>query len=294
MKYSNPQIPEGINVSQEHPLKEFFILLAGVSAIVVVAVFVLALLAEWLVRFIPFETEAALVSDGFAETTLIDSQRSTGDQAIEDYLQALSDRLTEHMDLVDGMSITVHYSDDDLVNAYATLGGHVVVYRGLLEKLNSENALAMVVAHEAAHIAHRDPIVAMGRGLTVGLALACITGFGDSGMSQQLLGQLSLFTALSFNRGQETEADRVAMRAVLAEYGHIEGAADLFELFKKQRGELTSPELLSTHPLDDSRIQAIEAFANESKIRPGYRAEKNETTPLPEIILQLANDNSYN
>ena len=34
--YENPQIPEGINVSPTHPLKDFTLLLGGVSALIVV------------------------------------------------------------------------------------------------------------------------------------------------------------------------------------------------------------------------------------------------------------------
>ena len=32
LDYSNPQIPEGINVAREHPLKEFTILVVGALA----------------------------------------------------------------------------------------------------------------------------------------------------------------------------------------------------------------------------------------------------------------------
>ena len=64
----------------------------------------------------------------------------------------------------------MHYDASDTVNAFATLGGHVVIYRGLLEKLPNENVVAMVVAHEIAHIKHRDPVAALGRGVAITLA----------------------------------------------------------------------------------------------------------------------------
>ena len=54
MEYSNPEIPENINTTKEHPLKEFFILSGGIIGCIVVAVLVLSLLAETLAARIPF------------------------------------------------------------------------------------------------------------------------------------------------------------------------------------------------------------------------------------------------
>ena len=39
-----------------------------------------------------------------------------------------------------------------------------IFFKGLVERLKSEQALAMVMAHEIAHIVNRDPITALGRG----------------------------------------------------------------------------------------------------------------------------------
>ena len=65
----------------------------------------------------------------------------------------------------------MHYDDDADVNAFATLGGHIVVYPGLLEAVPDENALAMVLAHEIAHVRHRHPIVGLSRSAADATAL---------------------------------------------------------------------------------------------------------------------------
>ena len=45
MDYSNPEIPEGINTSKQHPLKDFFILSIGVLGSIAIFVFLLGLFA---------------------------------------------------------------------------------------------------------------------------------------------------------------------------------------------------------------------------------------------------------
>ena len=55
--HENPEIPEGINTTKENHLKEFAILTGGVLGIVLVAVAILSLLANYLVSYIPIEFE---------------------------------------------------------------------------------------------------------------------------------------------------------------------------------------------------------------------------------------------
>jgi hypothetical protein len=62
-EYSNPKIPEGINVSSEHPLKDFFLMLSGISIALVVVIMLLSIFAQQLVRFIPFEVEQSLTAN---------------------------------------------------------------------------------------------------------------------------------------------------------------------------------------------------------------------------------------
>lgn len=51
----------------------------------------------------------------------------------------------------------------------ATPGGHVIIYRGLLEKIPNENTLVMLLGHEIGHIKLRHPVKALGKGVVIGL-----------------------------------------------------------------------------------------------------------------------------
>ena len=256
--YENREVPEGINVSPTHPLKDFALLVGGVSAVILIAVVALSLLAGQLARHIPFAQEQALAASfsrwlPATPETAIDRQR-------RDYLQALADGLAVDLQLPPEMTLTVHYADSDTVNAMATLGGHIVVFQGLIDTLPSENALAMVLAHEIAHIRHRDPVVAMGRGFAVALALASFSGVGD-GVLQQWLGGVGMLPILSFSRAQEEAADAAALQAVLQRYGHVGDAAAFFEEVARRQSMPSGPTLLQTHPDTEQRIAAIRAFA---------------------------------
>ncbi|MCW8889066.1 MAG: M48 family metallopeptidase [Sedimenticola sp.] len=270
MKFEQRDIPEGINVTQVHPLRELAVLLGGAVLLIVLLVYLLGLSAGFLARYIPFEMELELASS-FSEET-----KSEGD--IQRYLTRINDQVVAAMALPEGMQITLHYNNDDTVNAFATLGGHVVVFRGLLEKLPNENALAMLLAHEIAHVKHRDPIVSVGRGLTISAVLGLVLGQSDLGV----LGDTGLYTLLHFNREMEREADREALEAVYRIYGHTRGADDLFRVLQTYREEAGGDdgfEVLQTHPLDWKRINAIDSLARTN----GWDVE-GDITPIPETF----------
>jgi len=302
-EYSNPQIPEGINVSSEHPLKDFFLMLSGIGIALVLAITLLSMFAQQLVRFIPFEVEQTLAAnlgqwqldrsdtepldeEGTAanltddEIALAQSNREKEayNRRVKTYLQQLGNQLL--VNTTDPLPVALHYIDSDMVNAFATLGGHIFVSRGLLSILPDENSLAMVLAHEIAHVQHRDPIVALGRGLTLGLALMCITGNGDGAMAQQLLGEVNLLVGLRFSRDAETAADQAALESLLQHYGHVASADQLFQYLRQHQGDELL-EWFSTHPLHDQRIAMIDQFAAK------HRVAQMDTTALP-AWLQLS------
>ena len=143
MKLENPPQPEQYDPDAEQPVRELVILLVAVLAITLVATAALAWLAGGLAPRLPFTVEREFMAGKMAV-----DERYAAESA---ELQRLAERIAAAMALDADMKLTLHYSDDLAVNAYATLGGHVVVHRGLIARVGSENALAAVLAHEIAH-----------------------------------------------------------------------------------------------------------------------------------------------
>ncbi len=275
MEYQNRDLPEGINVSAAHPLVDFLWMLAMVAAVVAVLVVALSLLAQKLLPLVPFSVEQTIAER--VATPLWESQAVAANHAqIETYLQTLADRLVSAQPLPEGISIEVHYADNDRVNAFATLGGHIVICRGLLEKLPNENALAMVMGHEIGHVRFRHPLLATGRGLVVSLALATLAGASDATLTNIALNLGGDIALRKYGRHQERAADVVALQGVVTLYGHIGGSTSLFRVLQVQQSGMELPEFLSTHPVTAERITAVEQMAYSQ----GW-PQHGENTPLP-------------
>lgn len=274
MNYENPHIPEGINTSKEHPLKEFAILLVGSVVLIVTLSIVLGVSAGWLAGQIPFGTENKIAA-------IYDIDEDVDDKnapELTQYLQSLTDKISRAQDLPEDMKITAHYINSDTVNAFATLGGHIFIFRGLLEKLPNENTLVTLLGHEIAHVKFRHPIKSLGRGIVVSIAISAITGNTDT----KILGDTGLLTVLKFGRDMEQQSDEEAMNTLHALYGHLNGGAELFNIFHDMRKEMDiaePAEMFSTHPLDKKRIANFKQVANNK----GWQ-ETGELTPLPSFF----------
>jgi predicted Zn-dependent protease len=257
MTYENPEVPHEVNVSRDNALVEFLRLLAGVGLCVLAIAAVLYLAGGWLARRIPFATERSWVGERVLGIDV--APAAAGERAeIERYLQTLSDELAATMSLPESMGVRVHYAEAGIPNAFATLGGHIAVTSELYRLMPSENALAMVLAHEIAHVKARDPISALGSGASLALVFALVSGEADG-----LAPRLASLVQLGYSRGAERRADREAVAALLARYGHAGGGASLFEVLAAQQHPVagTLPTFLSTHPADAERIDDLERAA---------------------------------
>jgi predicted Zn-dependent protease len=255
--YENPPVNHEVNVSGHSPLREFLSLSLWLALAVVTLVVAIFFGMRLLAPLVPFSWERRMADPVVAQFTKGSPEEPVGRQRQrQQWLQALADRLGPALAVPQGMPITVHWLPSRVPNAFATLGGHVFIHQGLIDQVNSENALAMVMAHEIAHVRHRDPIGALGGGVAVALSVGVLMGGTTtvSGDAAQAVSQLH------FSRRQERAADQAALAALRTTYGHLGDAEAFFQkmLCTEHGGGLT-PEFLRTHPDTQARVDAIVA-----------------------------------
>lgn len=270
MHYENRQPPEGINVDEHGWARDFILLVIGFFAGLALVCWLLLQLVAWGAKWTPFAWEQSLTSPW---------QASQASDPKDVYLQQLADSLAQAGGLSPELTVTVHSMHEQTINAFATLGGNMVVVDGLLDAVETEQGLAFVIAHEIAHIQYRHPIQAVARGLSLSLVTALIFGQTDLSQIAGFGGNLALLT---YSRQQENEADAWALAAVNNLYGHVAGADELFRRLQKDDASKlagTMPEWLSTHPDLRARIARLHELAQAQ----GF-AEDGETSPLPNAV----------
>ncbi len=172
---------------------------------------------------------------------------------------------------LEGFAWEFNVVDEQPVNAWCMPGGKVVVYTGLLPVTQDEQSLAVVMGHEIAHAIARHGNQRMSQGLMVqfGGALLSVAASQNSALTQQIFAQAygigTGLGVLAYSRKHETEADKMGLIfAAMAGY-NPEAAVGFWERMAGAGGGQSPPELLSTHPSDETRINNLKKFMPEAK-----------------------------
>jgi predicted Zn-dependent protease len=151
--------------------------------------------------------------------------------------------------------------DPKTVNAFATPGGYLYVYSGLILTAANESELAGVMAHETGHVVARHSA----RQMVDAYGLQAITALA-LGKNPNLLASLGSAVAtkcfmLANSRSDETEADEYGARYAAGAGYDPHGLVTFFDKLRKQEGN--SPRILailSDHPATADRINHITPY----------------------------------
>jgi predicted Zn-dependent protease len=248
MKFTPRELSGNVNVSRTHPLVELAWLAGALLLLCAATLLLLGWGSDYAVSHLPPRYERWLGEH------LQFPCPGTASPALQQRLETLLKCLPEASPLRD-RSFSVQIADSPEVNAVALPGWRIVVFRGLLGKIRSENELSMVLAHELGHFAHRDHLRSLGRGL--GVTALSLLVFGRDSSISNAAGKLFLDVDSHYSRRQEAAADGFALHLLVARYGHAGGATDLFRRFGDQAG-CRIPYLLASHPHPADRIRALE------------------------------------
>jgi hypothetical protein len=171
-------------------------------------------------------------------------------------LKKLEVRLFPIFDFDAGVPIDIQIADNPEVNAFATLGGQIYIFDGLLKEAESAEEVAGVLAHEIEHVRLRHIMESSFSKILIGSVTWMIDSSGGLSITQSLLN-------LKFGRDQERAADRAGLERLAKAGIDPKGYLSFFE---RQKNKATVPEIISDHPSDDSRIEQAAKFNVEKPV----------------------------
>lgn len=261
MKYSGNLPESNVNVTEKSPLKEATTLVVGLFLFIFIIYWVLGLGIDFAVKNLTPQQEKILSSKmgGDFSSMKHDIEMSSVLQKIIDPIQ------NKCIDLPYKINVFAVYNKD--VNAVALPGGTVLVFSGLLNKVDSENELAFILAHELGHFKNKDHLRGMSRAIVL-MALYSILLGGNNDIDE-ILASFLTFTENTHSRKQESKADATALKMIQCHYGHVGGSTKFFERMLKEEEPSTFGHFVASHPTDIQRISDIENQIS----RLGYEKE---------------------
>lgn len=252
-----------------------FLFFAAVIALLVSAyIWLLPWAAERLALVVPQVVDEQIGEAAFQQIALGMPMDTARTEALRDFGAALK--------LSPNYSPTYHVVRDDQVNAFALPGGHIVVFTGILDRMDSPDQLAALLAHEATHVEERHSTRMMARSLAGYLFLSLLIGDVNAVVAV-VAENANAVRNLGYGRGLESEADAVGQQRLWENGVDPAGMVALLELLEREAMDMPDQlAFLSSHPLTKERMVAARARAAEL----GAPASLN--TELDALFLQLA------
>jgi len=174
-------------------------------------------------------------------------------------------------------------------NAFSTPGGNVYVVDSLLYFVKNTDELAGTLCHEASHTIHHDTMELMKKREKIAEREVGAAIFLGPSLGIALLGALH---SLSYSRDVESRADITGSDVSAAAGYNPWGLVWRFQDFKDAKPEQV-PQLLSDHPDDQNRIDALEKhFRQNPSVFGKFDPDPKSAAPLvvpknaPEVFLQ--------
>jgi predicted Zn-dependent protease len=189
--------------------------------------------------------------------------RYLSDPAVNGYVQEVAGKILAQAkkDRPDVEWSVKVIDDPKTVNAFATPGGFLYVYSGLLLAADDTAEVAGVLGHESGHVVARHSARQMVDALGLEAVSAVALGKNPSGAAQLASGLAGKTALLAYSRSDESEADEYGARYASAAGYDPHGIATFFEKLEKSEGKQPGwATFLSTHPATPDRIAKVNRY----------------------------------
>ena len=150
--------------------------------------------------------------------------------------------------------------DSPVINALAAPGGRLIVFRGLLQKTESPQELAGVLAHEIQHVRLRHGMRLIVQHVSMAFIIAALSG-DASGMIAYGLQAAQTLQTLSYSRDAERQADQEGLALLYQAHVDPNGMMSFFVNLGNEQPDSSPLRYLSTHPSTEERLQYLQTIS---------------------------------
>lgn len=154
-------------------------------------------------------------------------------------------------------TLKVHILKNSEINAFALPDRHLVIYTGLIEATDTQEALIGVISHELAHIEKNHVMRKLMKEIGLSVLLSMISGQSNGTV---IANTAKVLSSSAFDRSLEKEADIIAIDYMVNTHVNPEPFANFLYFLGGDTHIVT--EWISTHPVSEDRSAYILEYIN--------------------------------
>ena len=225
-------------------------------------------IASYLAGKIPMEAEVELGKQFY--------KSFVGNSKIDKEKTKLLNDFAKRIDFETNYPLKFTVIKENQINAFALPGGNIVVFSGILEKMQSSEELAALLSHEVTHIKERHSLKGLARSLAGSIVISIMVGDMTS-VGNILVSQANNIYQLDFSRAMEKQADLEGLEIMHHNELDPQGMVHLMERLseeEKKHNMDKMPTYLNSHPLTKERVTYIKEHSKGGRVEEHEELDK--------------------
>lgn len=254
-RYIN-MIQDNVNVGKTNVGIEFISLVAGLVALCFLIYLCADGISNLLIDKISVDTQLKIEKTISITSSKPYKHKNKDEEKIKNLENIRNTIVAQDKNLQNKSKFNIYETSNEEINAFVYPDGSIYVTKGLLDKINDNEMLTFIIAHELGHYVHRDHLKMISRQIIVYTINSIISG--GSQTTDTTIGNISSLNELKHSRNQERNADKYANKMVYRIYGNNNGAIRFFQYLEKEEKAPEFIQYFSTHPSTKQRLKLIQ------------------------------------
>jgi len=161
-------------------------------------------------------------------------------------------------------SLKIHIIKNEEVNAFALPDNHLVIYTGLINKCDKQEAFQGVIGHEIAHLENNHVMKKLSKEIGLSVLLAATTGREAGTILSEIF---HLLSSSAYDRSLEEEADMQSVHYLIKANIDPVPLADFMYQLSMEHKLPDNFYWISTHPESEARAKKILDHIKGKKIK---------------------------
>jgi Zn-dependent protease with chaperone function len=244
-------IYDNINVTEENPLKEFFKIIVQLIVYIVLFYFLIFFGSGIIIKTLSIEKQIKLENFITNLSHIKTKEISEGDK---DRLSKVRNLILENdVKFPKTSKLDIGIIDHEEMNALCFPNGNIYITDKLYEKLDTDEKLTFVIAHEMGHYKNRDHLMNLRKSISSSAVIVSLCVLGIESNVATLVTETMDLSDYKYSKRVEANADKYAAKRLLSLYGNTNGGIEVINILKDGEYNIEF-DMLSTHPSLNKRI----------------------------------------
>ena len=156
-------------------------------------------------------------------------------------------------------NLQINIINDKGGNAFCSPNGNIYITQELYKRLNTDEMLTYVIAHEMAHYRNKDHLLSLRKNIaSIGVISLILLNCPDNIILGQIIDSAMSYKEINISREMEYSADEYAAYILKNQYGTTQGSIDVLNLFQDNSEGIE--RLFSEHPNPETRKKKLEEY----------------------------------